>query len=136
MRGEAMPGKSDLDTLLRNLRPELRPGVFAFCSWPRDRPLADLPAMGTFREAEGMTVIVEERVAAERGLACLYRAAWITLGVHSDLHAVGLLAAATRALADAGISVNVVSAVHHDHLFVPVERTAEAMAVLESLAVG
>ncbi|HKB05415.1 MAG TPA: ACT domain-containing protein [Gemmataceae bacterium] len=129
-----MPGESDLATLLRSLRPTIHPGVFAFCPWPADEPLRDFPAIGTFREAEGLTVIVEEQFASARGLPSLYRALWITLGVHSDLHAVGLLAAVTRVLADAGISVNVVSAVYHDHLFVPVERGAEALAVLGRLS--
>jgi uncharacterized protein len=129
-----MPGESALTTLLRALRPTIQPGVYAFCSFPVDPPLPDFPVIGTFREAEGLTVLVDEQVAADRGLPCRHRAAWITLGVHSDLHAVGLLAAVTRALADAGISVNVVSAVYHDHLFVPVERAAEALAMLERLA--
>ena len=39
----------------------------------------------------------------------------ITLTVRSSLEAVGLLAAITARLADAGISVNAVSAFHHDH---------------------
>jgi hypothetical protein len=34
-------------------------------------------------------------------------------------------------LARAGISVNPVSAFHHDHLFVPWERREEAMMLLE-----
>jgi hypothetical protein len=131
-----MHGESDLAGLLRALSPTLLPGVYAFCAWPAEQPFGDLPVIGTFREAEGLTVIVEEQVAATYGLACLYRAAWITLGVHSDPYAIGLLAAVTHALADAGISVNVASALHHDHLFIPAERAAEAMAVLESLAVG
>jgi hypothetical protein len=56
------------------------------------------------------------------------------LGVESDLAAVGLLAAVTGALAAAGISGNVVSAIHHDHLFVPVDRGPDAVAVLERLS--
>jgi hypothetical protein len=128
-----MRGEAELATLLRNVRPNLRPGSYAFCMWPSSRPVGDLPAVGTFREAEGLTVIVEDAVAAAHDLECLYRAAWITLDLNSDLHAVGLLAAVTRVLADAGISCNVVSAVHHDHLFVPADRGAEAVAVLDAL---
>ncbi|HJZ58378.1 MAG TPA: ACT domain-containing protein, partial [Gemmataceae bacterium] len=125
---------SDPGKLLRDLRPELRPGVYAFCPWPLDQPLGDLPAIGTLREPEGLTVIIEESVATTYRLAPLYRAAWIMLGVHSDLQAVGLLAAVTRALADARISVNVISAAYHDHLFVPVELGAEALAALRWLS--
>ena len=61
------------------------------------------------------------------------RSAWITLRAHSDLAAVGLTAAFARALGDAGISCNVVAGVHHDHLFVPVARAADAMAALQAL---
>lgn len=63
----------------------------------------------------------------------LFRAAWITLTVHSDLQAVGLTAAVATSLADAGISCNVVAAAHHDHLFVPVESAGLAIAVLQAL---
>ena len=37
-------------------------------------------------------------------------------------------------LADAGISVNPVSAYYHDHLFVPVEKAGQAMQLLATLA--
>jgi hypothetical protein len=42
----------------------------------------------------------------------------ITLTVHSDLEAVGLLAKVSNKLAQEGISINVVSAYYHDHIFV------------------
>jgi hypothetical protein len=50
------------------------------------------------------------------------------LTVHSSLEAVGFLAAITARLAETGISVNVVSAFYHDHLFVPHDRADEALA--------
>ena len=56
--------------------------------------------------------------------------ALISLTVHSDLHAVGLLAKITNALAKEGISVNAFSAYYHDHLFVPFARKDDAMAAL------
>jgi ribosomal protein S18 acetylase RimI-like enzyme len=58
---------------------------------------------------------------------------WITLGVRSDLAAVGFLAVITARLAAKSISVNVVSACGHDHLFVPVAAAEETLAVLASL---
>ena len=124
----------DLDTLIRDLRPTLRTGSYAFCTYRGDRPPADLPVLMSFRETEGLTLVVEESVAAVNRLSLRYRAAWIELGVESDLAAVGLLAAVTGALAAAGISCNVVSAVRHDHLFVPLDRAGEAMAILNRLS--
>jgi hypothetical protein len=47
---------------------------------------------------------------------------------------VGFLAAITARLAEAGISVNAVSAFHHDHLFVPADRGDEAMAALRDMS--
>jgi hypothetical protein len=61
-------------------------------------------------------------------------AGWITLQVHSALAAVGLTAVVSTALADAGISCNVVAGYHHDHLLVPLERVDEALTVLHGLA--
>jgi uncharacterized protein len=63
-------------------------------------------------------------------------AGWITLQVHSALDAVGLTATVSRALADAAISADVVTAVHHDHVFVPHQATHAAMTVLAALARG
>ena len=51
----------------------------------------------------------------------------------SSLEAVGLTAAVAGALAAEGISANVVAAFHHDHVFVPAGRAAEAMACLARL---
>jgi Uncharacterized protein conserved in bacteria len=47
---------------------------------------------------------------------------------------VGFLAAVTAPLAEAGISVNAVSAFYHDHLFVSVERAEDAQRLLQKLA--
>lgn len=63
----------------------------------------------------------------------LFRAAWITLTVHSDLSAVGLTAAVAGALAQANISCNVIAGAYHDHLFVPFESAAQAMEILRRL---
>lgn len=124
---------SDLDQLLRELRPVLNPGVYWFVCVPIGTDVSDFAPVATFRESEGLTLIVEEERALQAGWVEGFRAAWITLMVRSDLNAVGLTAAVAGALARAGISCNVVAAYAHDHLFVPVESAHRALATLERL---
>lgn len=125
-------GESDLRVLLSDLRPELHPGRYVYATAPDGRVPAGAAPVVTVREAEGLTLVLPEAVAV--GLPYSYVTGWITLRVHSALEAVGLTAAVSLALTDAGISCNVVAGFHHDHLFVPYERSAEAVAVLEALA--
>jgi uncharacterized protein len=128
------PSTRSLILLLRSLKPVLQPGTYVFCQLPLDADLSGLPAIATFRESAGLTVILEENAALARGLEPRFRAAWITLTVYSDLDAVGLTAAVARALADRGISCNVVAAVDHDHLFVPVAAAGDALDALVLLS--
>ena len=81
-----------------------------------------------------MTVILEESDAVRLGLAPHFRAAWITLTVDSALDLVGLTAAVATALTKADISCNVVAGLHHDHLFVPVDKADAALEVLRRLS--
>jgi hypothetical protein len=127
---------SSLPHLLRSLRPERQPGVYAFVLAPPGVDTAALQPIATFCEAEGTTLIVDEARAHAAGLAVRFRAAWLVLTVASELHDVGLTAAVATALADAGIACNVVAALHHDHLFVPVESAHAALAALRALQAG
>jgi hypothetical protein len=130
-----MAAERDLQVLLRGMKPELRPGIFVFCTIPANEsiPAAVSPLL-TFREQEGTTLVIPREEAEAAGLRYAFASRLITLTVHSALDAVGFLAAITARLAEAGISVNAVSAFHHDHLFVPVDRVDEAMAVLQELS--
>ncbi len=124
---------ANLAKLLESLHPVLNPGVYVFASFPAGTDLGSLEPLATFRESEGLTLILEEEQARQADLPVLFRAAWITLTVHSDLQAVGLTAAVAAALAEAGIGCNVVAAAFHDHLFVPVEAGERALAALQAL---
>lgn len=126
-------GETDLATLLGQMAPRLHAGEFVFCVLEAAEPQLIEAAIGWFREEEGVTVILPRAHADALGLPYGFVAAWITLQVHSSLAAVGLSAAVTRALADAGISANVVAAYHHDHLFVPAPDALRALTVLQSL---
>jgi hypothetical protein len=122
-----------LRDLLRDLRPKLNSGTYAFALIPAHSDLSSLSPIATFRESEGLTLILEETIAHEARLEVLFRAAWITLEVQSDLAAVGLTAAISKALAAENIACNVVAAAVHDHLFVPIEDAQRAMAALTRL---
>ena len=125
--------ESNLGALLRSMQPHLNEGIYVYASVPASFDLAGLRAIASFREAEGVTLILREEEAHRANLKTLFRAAWITLTVHSDLQAVGLTAAFAGALGKAGISCNVVAAAYHDHIFVPVESAENALAVLYAL---
>lgn len=126
-------GESALRRLLADMQPRLADGTFLFCTVPGDRPPEGVAPLATFREAEGLTLVLGRDEAAQRGLAGSFEAAWITLTVNSDLAAVGFLAAVAAALAAEGIPCNAIAAFHHDHLFVPRAMAAAAMAALERL---
>lgn len=130
-----MPGENNLATLLRNMKPEMHDGVFVFCSIPA---AAEIPAalrpVHIFRERVGTTLVVRREEAESADLPYQFASRLITLTVHSSLEAVGFLAAITGRLAEAGISVNAVSAYYHDHLFVPDHRADEALQLLQSMS--
>ena len=113
------------------MEPILNPGVYVVCCLPAAPP--GLQPLATFQEKEGLTVILAEAEAQQANLPVLFRAAWITLTVHSDLQAVGLTGAFAGALAEAGISCNVLAGAYHDHIFVPIEDSQRAMTVLFDL---
>lgn len=125
---------SDLSRLLAALAPQLHDGVYALCQLGPEMDALARHAVVTVREAEGVTVVVPEARALRAGAKILFRAAWVTLDVHSDLHAVGLTAAVATALAEAGIACNVVAGACHNHLFVPVEQAQHALAALQRLS--
>ena len=131
-----MSGERDLETLLRSVDPEVRPGTFVFVVVHEEALLDELDPEATIREAEGLTAVVRRERADALGVSYDYLAAWITLRVHSALDAVGLTAAVSSALARAGISCNVIAGYHHDHLLVPADRAADALAALSDLARG
>ena len=127
-------GAKDLSFLLKNMSPRLIEGQYVFCtvSSSRERPNDAQPVMA-FLEKEGLTLIISRDEAERNGLPYNQTWAMITLEVHSDLQAVGFLAAVTMRLARLGISTNVVSAFHHDHVFVQSDRSDEAMKALKEM---
>ena len=129
-----MTGERELGTLLRNMRPKHVTGEYVFCSIDKsEENLVDNPLL-VFQEDEGITVVISRKEA--ESLRFKFDSTWglITLTVHSDLSAVGFLARITQHLAQAGVSVNVVSAYYHDHLLVPYSEVERTLDLLSSLS--
>ena len=130
-----MAGERDLGTLLRDMQPEMQDGVFVFCTLAENKEIsAAIRPVLMFREREGTTLVMRREDAESAGLPYQFASRLITLTVHSSLEAVGFLAAITARLAEAGISVNTVSAFYHDHLFVPDHRAEQALRLLRDMS--
>jgi uncharacterized protein len=115
----------------RELKPALSPEPYVFAT--AEAPPYGVVMFAAILEDEGLTLVLTRADAERVGLEYSYLAARITLGVNSELDEVGLTAAVSRVLADAGISCNVIAAAAHDHLFVPWERGEEAMGLLREM---
>lgn len=127
-------GETNLRDLIRTMSPVLDvvEWVFATIDVADESALAP-HAISTFREAEGLTLVLPQSVVngLENVSAPMSR---ITLEVHSSLEAVGLTAAVAGVLAEEGISANVIAAYYHDHIFVPKASADRALAVLRGLS--
>ncbi|MFH0884902.1 MAG: ACT domain-containing protein [Candidatus Micrarchaeota archaeon] len=133
---------SDLRSLLAGMEPTHIPGKYYMASLDESQLMALANyldyVLAIFREAEGLSVVLSEDIKAEVAELCdgelIGPFALITLGVDSDLMAVGFLAKIAAALAAEGISVNAYSAYHHDHILVPYEKKDAAMIALKRLS--
>jgi uncharacterized protein len=121
--------------MISGMTPELRSNTYVFVT-TNDAGLGEQlsnDAIATFREDEGLSLLVSLACAQHHGLPCNQPMRCITLNVYSSLEGVGLTAAVSTALADNGIACNMVAGFHHDHVFVPENLCDEAMAVLAEL---
>lgn len=129
-----MTGESNLDILLKTLKPVLNTGDYVFCNVTNPSVVDIKDVISFFKENDSYTLILNKEIADALKLDYSYIAGWITLTVHSSLQAVGLTAAFSKALADEGLSCNVVAAYYHDHIFVDKKDAEKAMAILQQLS--
>ena len=126
-----MSGERELAILLSNLQPSLTPGEYVFCSVGHGlAPVSDVQPLATVSEPEGLTVVLLVEEAERLGLRFQGRFRCIRLEVHSSLEAVGLTAAVATALAQHGISANMLAGAYHDHVLVPADRCEDALCAL------
>ena len=129
-----MTGETDLNILLRDMRPKRHAGEYVYCTVESKAHALQLDPLYMFAEEESVTVILLKDQADALNLFYPTTCAWITLTVHSSLEAVGLTSAVAKALTAAKISCNVVAAYYHDHLFIPLKDADQAMKVLLDLS--
>lgn len=125
---------SDLTHLLTAMTPVLDDEIYVFVTIPAGSRNLNLPSIGSFIEDEGTTLICLESDASDADLQKSDAFKRITLQVHSSLDAVGFIARISPVLAAEHIPCNVISAFHHDHLFVPAEMADQALRVLSQLS--
>ena len=128
-----MTAEGDLATLLASLSAAARDERYVYVTVSHE-DAETIGAAASIVEDEGTTLVIPQAEADALGLHYDYVAGWITLEVYSALSAVGLTAAVSAALADAGISCNILAGYHHDHLLVPEEDLESALEVLARLA--
>ena len=124
---------TDLNALLSRMDPVLNEGTYVYVMSNGALPLDHSKIVASIREAEGMSLIVEESIAESEGLEPDFKCAWITLKINSDLAAIGFTAAFSAVLGKAGVSCNVIAGINHDHLFVPSHQADLAMSELKAL---
>jgi len=62
-----------------DLQPHLHEGIYVFCKVSSLESITLDDCIGTFRESEGITVIISKEKADQLGLEYTYEAAWISL---------------------------------------------------------
>lgn len=131
-----MSGETNLAALIRTMTPSLSNVEYVFTTIKDAsyQQLEQLQPLGTFIEAEGLTVILSKSNANNAKLPYEGVFNCITLNVHSSLDAVGLTAAVSTKLSQSNISANVVAAYYHDHIFIAKKDADNALSLLKELA--
>jgi len=130
-----MSGIIEIDELLKSMSPQLQSGEYIFCSVDGNySDYAHLNPIASFKESEGLTLILSVEAAEQAKIVYESKFKQITLTVHSSLDAVGLTAAVATKLTSYIISANVVAAYFHDHIFVQSEKAEQALSALKEFS--
>lgn len=140
-------GETSLTNLLQTLTVTISPQTYTFITLPPHSNPSNLhprtPIQMLFREPteDQWTMIIDStssdtlrefQVPGSETSPTAWK--MLTLNVQSSLDAVGFMAVVAKALADVGVSANVVAAYLHDHIFVQADRAEAAKAAIEKVA--
>lgn len=129
-----MSGEKNITALIQGMTPKLNSGEYVFCTVSDISSINRTDTICEFKEAEGVTVVMERNKADALKLTYEYVASWITLQIYSSLEAVGITALISTELAKHEISCNVIAGYYHDHIFVAKKDSDTAVQALVSLA--
>lgn len=106
-------------------------GVYAFVSL--DEIPEGVEPFAVVREFEGKTVIISEDRAIAANLPIVSRYVRLSIDTPQSLETIGLAAMIAQSLAARSIICNILAGFHRDHIFVQVEKAAEAEEILNGL---
>jgi hypothetical protein len=106
---------------------------YGFATIQSNVEIAAKNLLGTFREAEGMTIIASKGYLIENRIPFEGPFAKLTIEIHTSLDLIGITALLSNKLAENEISSNVVAAYYYDHIFVQYHLRAKAMHVLNAM---
>ena len=129
-----MSVEHNLKKLVKGMTPKLNDGEYVFATVDDLSSIDASLAICTFKEAEGITLVINRQKADQLELKYDFVANWITLQIHSSLEAIGLTAVFSTELAVKNISCNVIAGFYHDHIFVSTKDSIRAIETLENLS--
>lgn len=128
-----MSGNTNLQEVLNSLQVSCDEVEYGFATAASNKTVPCSDVLCTFHEAEGLTIVASKDYLAAEGYAFEGTYAKLTIEVHTSLELVGLTAVLAKALAEDGISANVVAAYYHDHVFVQYDLRQKATDTLLGL---
>lgn len=128
-----MSGNTNLQEVLNSLQVSCDEVEYGFATATDDTTISSKEVLCIFHEAEGLTIVASKDYLSAKDFTFEGTYAKLTIEVHTSLELVGLTAVLAKALADNGISANVIAAYYHDHVFVQYDVRQKATDILLGL---
>tara|TARA_B100000767_G_scaffold275327_1_gene311740 strand:- start:2436 stop:2783 length:348 start_codon:yes stop_codon:yes gene_type:complete len=108
---------------------KLNSEAFVFCSVQKSL-FKESDILLFFREIEGNTYVVSEKIALSKKI--YFKETWALISVETTtaLNDVGITNHISSILVKHKIPCNMIAAFHHDHLFIPYNLASDALRIL------